>query len=149
MARPASRRPPARTQGSPLRLLVVVLLVLAGCAGGPGGATPTAPATPRPIQITQLEVLSAESFPVQIFVHVKGEPPGPGCWGQPVAGEPVRVDATIVITVTSAPVAPPCTLEAWIYEHSFALGSDFATGEYRVRVNDVEETFRYDSGIGP
>jgi predicted small lipoprotein YifL len=134
-------------------LLLAVLFVLAACGPASPSAQPPAgtPGPAQPITITTVEVLSAESFPVQVSLHVRGAPPGAGCWSAPVTDGPVRLGFTIAITVTAAPAGlPPSTAcEAWTYDRTFPLGSDLMTGDYLVRVNNVEQPFHFEAGYGP
>ncbi len=147
------------------------LVALAGCGtaegGGGGGApgptatltsTPTPPATSsplatpgtpsggdvltRPIQIDQVQVILAESHPVQVSVHVTGYL-SDSCT---VAREPEVRRSGDTVTVTILGDRPRLALCAQVilpYERTIPLGS-FSPGSYTVRVNDVTRTFRVD-----
>ena len=125
---------------------LVACMALAAC--GTRTPVPPTPAGPALIHITLVEVLTRETFPVQLTAHLRGEPPGAGCWSKPEHSEPQRAGTTIAITVTSV-LTPGCTAEPWIYDETIALGSDFGTDDYVLTVNGVEQDFHFDSGFGP
>lgn len=129
-----------------------VLLVAIACSGGeaePNGAIPAGAVPGDGARTTVLapidgvEIVIAESFPPQYFVHIVSGLPS-GC-ARFEGIEQSRAGDEIVIAVTNTLPADPLTACTMIYgtmEHSVALGIDFEPGrEYTVRVNDVVETF--------
>ena len=97
-----------------------------------------------PAPIESVEIIVAESFPPQYFVHVISGLPN-GCvefYGY----EESRSGNAITITVTNLEPAPSeqvaCTAIYLTHELSVPLGTDFQPGEtYTVKVNEVIETF--------
>ncbi len=126
--------------------VVIALCLLTSCNPAP---LPTPAPKPQPIRVTLVEVITAETFPVQLTVHVQGDPPAGGCWAYPAAPQPERAGTVITITVSADPLPAGCGATPWRYDANIPLGSDFATGEYTLRVNSIEQTFRFDSGFGP
>ena len=96
-----------------------------------------------PAPIESVDIVIAESFPPQYFVHVVSGLPS-GCvefYGY----EESRSGNAITITVTNLEPAPSamiaCTAIYLTHEFSVPLGEDFEPGEiYTVAVNDVTET---------
>lgn len=118
-------------------------------------ADPTLPPEPSPVvsegmvkvpaPIESVDIVVAESFPPQYFVHIVSGLPN-GCvefYGY----EETREGNSISITVTNLEPAPTnntlaCAAIYLTQETSVALGKDFESGEtYTVMVNDVTETF--------
>jgi hypothetical protein len=138
------------------RLLVLTLSVLlAACAPAtfnsplpiPASPLPVSPIQPpardvtiEPIQIDQVEVRIAESFPVQVFAHVTGVI-GDGCSSvMPV--EQKREGTTVVLTINrQRPTDAVCTQIAKLYDENIRLGGDFPAGEYTLKVNRITQTF--------
>ena len=94
--------------------------------------------------IDAVEINIAESFPVQVFVHILSGLPS-GC-DEFDALDVARDGLTIRIDVWNLAPAPEadiaCTTIYGTVEHNVALGSDFESGrEYSVLVNDIETTF--------
>ena len=94
--------------------------------------------------IESVEIIVAESFPPQYFVHVVSGLPN-GCvefYGY----EETRDGNAITITVANLEPAPTnntlaCAAIYLTHETSVALGTDFESGEtYTVKVNDIVET---------
>lgn len=56
-------------------LFILLVLSLAACA--PGQATPPGDPQAGPVHINSTDLLVAESYPVQIFLHVTGDLPTP------------------------------------------------------------------------
>lgn len=131
---------PARIAG------LLALCSLAGCAVGP---PPPTPGTAVPIRITLVEVVASETFPLELAVHVQGEPPGEGCWTYPSAPTPEIAAGAVTVTITSSVQSGACSGTPWRYDAVIPLGSDFATGEYTLWVNTVEQNFDFESGFGP
>ena len=88
--------------------------------------------------IEEVRVNIAESFPVQIFVYIRGGLADACTTLHEVKTE--RSDSTINIEVTTQ--RPKDTVCAQVYstfEENVALGSDFTPGEtYTVNVNDAK-----------
>lgn len=133
------------------RLLMFALSVLlAACAPAtqvsplPGPESPIQPpardVTIGPIQIDQVEVRIAESFPVQVFAHVTGFI-GDGC-SSALPVEQKREGNTITLTINrQRPTDAICTQIAKIFDENIRLAGDFPPGEYTLKVNTVTQTF--------
>jgi hypothetical protein len=137
------------------KLLILTLsMLLAACAPAtftsPLPAAPVSPIQPpvrditiEPIQIEQVEVRIAESFPVQVFAHVRGIV-GDGC-SSVLPVEQKREGNTITLTINrQRPTDAICTQIAKIYEETIRLEGDFPVGEYTLKVNSVTQTFTVD-----
>jgi inhibitor of cysteine peptidase len=145
-----------------MRKIVYFLLaavLLAGCSTAQttstatpasGGAPTAAPATPtpdlagaeiKPMPIDSVEVQIRESLPVQVSVLVNGSLTD-GCTEFHEATQ-VRNGNTIELTVNvMRPKDMMCTQELTIYTNAFPLEGDFPPGDYIVRVNGVEKSFK-------
>jgi hypothetical protein len=145
-----------------MRKIVYFLLaavLLAGCstaqttstATPASGTAPTAaPATPtadpagaeiKPMPIESIEVQIRESLPVQVSVLVNGSLTD-GCTEFHEATQ-VRNGNTIELTVNvMRPKDMMCTQELTFYTNTFTLEGDFPPGDYIVRVNGVEKSFK-------
>lgn len=126
------------------RLWMLGLLVLiAACAPTTSVSPLSAPERPMniaPIQIDQVEIRLAESFPVQVFAHVRGVI-GDGCSSVlPVTQQ--RDGNTITLSINrQRPADAICTQIAKLYEENIRLEGDFPAGEYVLKVNDVTQPF--------
>ncbi len=126
------------------RLWILGLLVLiAACAPTTSVSPLSAPERPMniaPIQIDQVEIRLAESFPVQVFAHVRGII-GDGCSSVlPVTQQ--RDGNTITLSINrQRPADAICTQIAKLYEENIRLEGDFPAGEYVLKVNDVTQPF--------
>ena len=126
------------------RLWMLGLLVLiAACAPTTSVSPLSAPERPMniaPIQIDQVEIRLAESFPVQVFAHVRGII-GDGCSSVlPVTQQ--RDGNTITLSINrQRPADAICTQIAKLYEENIRLEGDFPAGEYVLKVNDVTQPF--------
>ena len=94
--------------------------------------------------IESVQIVVAESWPPQYFVHVVAGLPN-GCV-KFHGYEETRSGNVITITVTNLEPAPSetvaCAAIYLTYEFSVPLGTDFVSGEtYTVHVNDVTESF--------
>ena len=137
-----------------IRLLLVILSIpLVACAPATSVSPQPAPALPvqppardmivDPIQIDQVEVRIAESFPVQVFVHVTGVI-GDGC-SSVLPTEQKREGNTVTVTINrQRPAEAMCTMIAKIYDENIRLDGDFPPGEYTLKVNTVTQTFTVD-----
>ena len=97
-----------------------------------------------PAQIDSLEIIVAESFPVQIFVPIRSIAPSSCETFDHLTT--TRQGTTITIDVWNRGQPPailaPCLAVITDSQHSVALGSDFVPGvEYRVVVGDQEHRF--------
>ena len=131
------------TQGPRIPILVLVVsLVSASCARS---AMPVSPSdrnvgAPATLQVDDVVVLIAESYPAQVFVRVKGSLPD-SCSAvdritQSRDGNAVTVTIAIERTAGSCgPVAQPLDL-------SVRLNGGFESGRYTVVVSGIERTFR-------
>ena len=97
-----------------------------------------------PAPIESVDIIVAESFPPQYFVHVVSGLPN-GCvefygYEESRSGNAITITVTNLEPAPSEPVA--CTAIYLTHEFSVPLGTDFQPGEtYTVKVNDVIETF--------
>ena len=134
-----------------IRLLLLTLsILLAACAPAASVSPLPAPASPvqppardmliEPIQIDQVEVRVAESFPVQVFVHVTGVI-GDGC-SSVLPVEQKREGNTITLIINrQRPAEAMCTMIAKIYDENIRVDGNFPPGEYTLKVNSVTQTF--------
>lgn len=111
---------------------------LAGCVGGSTGGLEI-----RLAPIHDLEVRFAESFPVQVFLYVKGGL-ADGCTKfhgidiKSRSSNSIRVEVTV-----ERPKNAICPAVYTYFEQNLNLGSDFKLGEtYSVAVNDKSTSFR-------
>jgi hypothetical protein len=146
-----------------MRKIVYFLLaavLLAGCSTAQttstatpasGGAPTAAPAgTPtadpagaevKPMPIDSVEVQIRESQPVQVGVLVSGSL-SDKCTTFHEAKQ-VRNGNTIELTITTMrPKDAMCAQMIEIYSNTFTLEGDFPPGDYIVRVNGVEKSFK-------
>jgi hypothetical protein len=88
-----------------------------------------------------VDIRFAESFPVQVFVYIKGGL-SDGCTTFKEVNT-TRKDTIIEITVSVQRLQDrECTTIYGYFEQNVALGSDFVSGKtYTVKVNDVTKTF--------
>jgi hypothetical protein len=92
--------------------------------------------------IHEAEIRFAESFPVQVFLYVKGGLPD-GCSKFHGFEIKERRANTIFVEVTyDHPRDTACPAIYGFFEQNISLGGDFKSGEtYTVVVNDVSKTF--------
>lgn len=132
--------------GAPILAGVVILVVLIASVGASGQGSVehnnTAPDDEfqvEPVKIETIDVLLAESFPVQVFVEVTGQVPDP-CW-EPQ--EPVieqggnRIEVEIMAERDADEV---CIQAIEDYSTTLALGT-LEPGTYVVVINGVEQEF--------
>jgi hypothetical protein len=120
----------------------IVLMSACGPAIAPA-PVPTDQLLISPIQIDSVEVLIAESFPVQVFAHVRGIV-GDGC-SEALPVQQTRAGNTITIVINrQRPAQAICTQIAKVFDQNIRLVGDFPPGEYVLKVNAVEKKFRVD-----
>ena len=116
-------------------MLVFIALLLGGCGAAGGGSRGGA------LSIDAVEVRVAESFPPQVFVQVRGTLPD-GCTSLGSISQQ-RTGNTITITIATVHSgAEVCPMIAQVVDKTIRLDGTFTSGEYIVRVNGVERTFR-------
>ena len=121
----------------------IIVLALAGCQPA-GGGTPTISDAYeiKPAPIHELKIAFAESFPVQVFLYIKG-----GLGDSATTFSEVKVgelkDRTITVTVTTKRLKGAIAAQVYGYfEQNVNLGSKFKSGEtYTVNVNDKRIDF--------
>ncbi len=131
------------------RLFLILVLGIAGFLGisrrveGPPTPPPTWP-TPTPgassmrfpLVIERAETLVLESYPMQLRLHVSGYQQD-GC-RVPVQTLVARDGNTITVSIfRELPPDAICTQVIMAYEDTVTLGSDFTSGHYTIRVNDL------------
>jgi hypothetical protein len=116
-------------------LFLTVLLIAPGCKPKPESLEI------KPAPIHGVDIRFAESFPVQVFVYIKGGL-SDGCTTFKDVNT-TRKDTIIEITVSvQRPLNRTCTTVYGYFEQNVALGSDFVPEKtYTVKVNDVTKTF--------
>lgn len=131
--------------GAPIFLATLVLVIaLAGTAAGDvedndNVASPSDEYQVSEVTIHTIDVLIAESFPVQVFVEISGYLPDP-CWN---AQEPVveqNGDRFEVEILGERKADEMCPQVVENYEETVDLGSP-EPGVYLVSVNGVEQEF--------
>jgi hypothetical protein len=115
-------------------VLLIVILLLSACGTSTGGPTSGL------AQIDSVDVRVAESFPPQVFVHIRGTL-GDGCTSLGTISQE-RKDNAITVTVrTNHSGADACTAIATLLDETIRLDGDFGPGQYTVTVNGVVQTF--------
>ena len=111
---------------------------LGGCTGGNSSELQV-----KLAPIHELDVRFAESFPVQVFIYIKGGL-SDGCTRfhgieiKSRSNNNVRVEVTV-----ERPRNATCPAVYTFFEQNLNLGSDFKTGEtYSVVVNDKSTSFK-------
>jgi hypothetical protein len=130
-----------------VRLAAVFLIFAAsltgvlGCAPG-NGAGGDGEIEVKPAPIHELEVRFAESFPVQVFVYIKGGL-ADGCTSFHGLEITERAANRIKMEVTvERPKDAVCPAVYGFFEQNVNLGTDFKSGQtYTVIVNDRSTTF--------
>ena len=121
-------------------ILIMVVLALAACGSSVDNDTPVGPGKPGLLQVDNIEIQIAESFPPQVRVQVSGTLPD-GCTSLSEIRQE-REDNTITVTMTTWRLTDAMCIQ--VIEpvvETIQLQGDFPPGEYIVRVNDVEQTF--------
>ena len=115
--------------------------------------TPTAPYTDvmrKPANVTSVDLLMLESFPVQVHALIKGEHPDACTFfygdGEPGGVEQRREGNTIYVEIsTYRPLDMACAQVITPFEHTVPLDvAGLPAGTYTVNVNGVTETFTLD-----
>jgi len=121
--------------------LIVGLALGTALGGCTGGNSPELEVKLAPIHV--LDVRFAESFPVQVFIYIKGGL-SDGCTRfhgieiKSRSNNNVRVEVTV-----ERPRNATCPAVYTFFEQNLNLGSDFKTGEtYSVVVNDKSTSFK-------
>lgn len=129
-------------------IALLAMLSFTACVnGGSKGSTPTSTGTPAgngsmttaPIQIQDVSIVTAESYPPQIFVEVTGFIPD-SCT---TARDPEIAHAGSMYTITiigERPTGMICAQIVSPYKRSIPLGS-LDAGHYTVVVNGVSKQF--------
>ena len=117
-------------------MLISALLIVAVSCKPSGGGGEELGIQPAPIHEVRVNI--AESYPVQIFIYIKGGLPDACATLYEVITE--RHDNIIDITVTiERPQGKACAQVYGYFEENVALGSNFTSGEtYTVNVNDYK-----------
>ena len=123
-------------------LVAVALMLLAASAVGcppPNGDEGEVEIRLAPIH--EVQVAFAESFPLQIIIHIEGGLADSCTTFHELTTE--RSDNVITITVTTQrPKGAACAQVYSHFEKNVNLGSDFASGEtYTINVNDKTTSF--------
>jgi len=126
--------------------LLFLVAALSACAPAPAsipGPIPEAKFVIEPIQIDQVDVLIRESFPVQVSAHITGII-GDGCASFHGVKQ-ARQDHTIILAIErEQEQAEACTQLAQLYDETLHLDGEFPAGDYTLKVNGVERSFRID-----
>jgi inhibitor of cysteine peptidase len=116
---------------------------------GTSSSVPTPPSDGRPnsqtyralTNISSVEVIVLESFPMQVQLHIRGEHPD-GC-EFPVVVEQRREGNTVTVEVyREVPIDVMCPMILRPYDDTIRLDGTFEPGHYVFQVNDfiVEQT---------
>lgn len=118
--------------------VMAMATAIVGCAGGN-----TRGLEIKPAPINEMDVRFGESFPVQVFLYVKGGL-ADGCTKlhaieiKSRSNNIVKVEATV-----ERPKDAVCPAIYTFFERNLNLGSDFRSGEtYTVTVNDKSRSFK-------
>jgi len=122
--------------------LAFLVLIAAACSPN---HTPSGPEQPgvrvSRIQIDSVAVRTVQSFPVQVFAHVKGVI-GDGCAElRPL--EQSRSGSVITLEITRLrPENAVCVQIAKLFDQEIRLTGEFAPGDYALQVNGTAYPFR-------
>ncbi len=110
---------------------IILMTSMAGCPSGVGYDIEDAP-------IHEVDVSFAESFPVQVFVHINGGLPDSCASFNNI--ETTRQGDTINIRVTIKRAGETACVQVYrFFDKNINIGSDFLTGQsYTIIVNDFE-----------
>ena len=127
-----------------MRHRLAVLLAGLGAVAAAGCTSPTDPdLVIGQIQIERVDVRILESFPPQAVAHVEGVL-GDGCT-EFHSIEQRRSGNTVTLTILNTrPREAICTMIAKLYKADIPLEGNYPPGQYVVRVNGVEKSFRTD-----
>jgi hypothetical protein len=96
-----------------------------------------------PAPIHEVDVRFVESYPVQVFVYIKGGLRD-GCTTFHDLSVERDGDAVIISVTTKRPRKAVCPAVYSFFEKNVALGTNFSPGEtYTLKVNDFTTTFTY------
>jgi hypothetical protein len=131
--------------------MITILLACNSNSGGTSSPAPTNTLTAtgnpeiviKPAPIHELDIRFAESFPVQVFLYIKGGL-SDGCTKFHGIEIISRSNNTIKVEVTvERPKDAICTAIYGYFEQNLNLGTDFKSGEtYNVTVNDQSTIFK-------
>ncbi len=122
-------------------VLSLLVIFVGACAGESNNQPPSDEIEIRLAPIHEVDISIAESFPPQVFVHIKGGL-SDGCTTfhelkTEQAGNTINIEVT-----TQRPKDAVCTAVYSYFEKNVSLGSDFTSGEtYTVKVNDYSTSF--------
>ena len=147
-----------RTFFLPTGLLALLLLVLLAACAPAGSATPTSEPMPtpeptpttggnavtQPAQVTSVDLLILESFPVQVHAAVKGDFPD-ACTTIGTVNQRREGNTFYVEIMTTRPADMACAQVITPFEHTVPLDvHGLPAGTYSVDVICVTETFTLD-----
>ena len=109
--------------------------------------TPTAPYTDvmtKPAQVTSVDLLMLESFPVQVHAVVKGDFPD-ACTSIATANQRREGNTFYIELMTTRPADMACAQVITPFEHTVPLDvAGLPAGTYTVDVNGVTAIFKLD-----
>jgi inhibitor of cysteine peptidase len=124
-----------------LATMGLLVAAAAACANGPGGQEPF---TSGPAQVDSIELLTLESFPVQINVVARGNLPD-GCTMIDQIAQERQSDTFKVRITTRRPADKMCTEALVPFEETIALEVvGLPAGIYTVEVNGTTGSFTLD-----
>jgi hypothetical protein len=119
-----------------LKWLILIAIVLLSACGSAAGTPSTGL-----VQIDQVDVRIAESFPPQVFVQFQGTL-GDGCTSLGEISQRRDGNSIEVTVATNHSGAEVCTAIAQLIDQTISLDGDFPPGAYSVRVNGVVKQFQ-------
>jgi hypothetical protein len=123
----------------PSSAVATIVFALGASACSDPAAAPDVEVTP--IQIDRVEVRILETSPPRATARVEGIL-GDGC-SELHSENQSRTGNTVTLTILrERPRNAACTQQAKLYESDFTLQGEYPPGEYVLRVNGVEKTFR-------
>jgi len=134
-----------KTQSRRLVMWLLVCLVAAGCVGGGTPEQPAAPTAPdiaaraSLLQVDEVVLLIAESYPAQVVARVIGSVPD-SCSAVDTVRQ-TREGARVRVTITTRRTAAGCGQAPQPMDLNVRIDGGFTSGEYIVLVNGVERRF--------
>ncbi|NJM08900.1 hypothetical protein HC891_25940 [Candidatus Gracilibacteria bacterium] len=119
-----------------LILAAIVAILLSACGQTSGLKSPQS----RPLQIDDVGVEIAESYPVQVFAIIKATLPD-GCSSKGVITQSREGNTITIAAQMNHSGDDVCTMIVSFVDERIALEGDFPPGEYLLKVNDVETKF--------